>query len=245
MRSPLLLLDLSSALYVGLWDGTRVAASRVRPQGTRGENAHALIDECLAEAGLEPGDLAALGVGVGPGSFTGIRVCGALAQGLAFARGLPLHPFSSLAAVATCLPAFAGPGPRPAAIAAIAANAGRWYVRAGGGAGDGKEALLSTDALLALAGPAEGPTGTGSDTREAVLAISGDVPERGRLEGAFGSILAFEDRVDFARLAALALASPPAPEGTLRPNYLAASAAEDKLKAGLLGVRAPRPGTSP
>lgn len=238
MPSPLLILDLSSALYVGLWDGSRVAASRVRPQGTRGENAHALVDECLAEAGMGPGDLAALGVGVGPGSFTGIRVCGALAQGLAFARGLPVHPFSSLAAVASCLPDDAAPASR---MAAIAANAGKWYVRTGGG----EEALLSTDALLALGGAAAGPHAPGPEAGKPVLAVSGGVPERDKLERAFGRVLALEDRVDFALLAALALAAAPAPEGALRPNYLAASAAEDKLKAGLLGVRGARPGTSP
>jgi len=143
MPGPLLILDLSSALYVGLWDGSRVAASRIRPQGTRGENALALVDECLAEAGMGAGDLTALGVGVGPGSFTGIRVCGALAQGLAFPRRLPLHPFSSLAAVETCLPADCAGG-----VSVIAANAGKWYVRIGGG----EEALLPTEALLALGG---------------------------------------------------------------------------------------------
>lgn len=223
MAGPLLILDLSSALYVGLWDGARVAASRIRPQGTRGENAHGLIDECLAEAGMAPGDLTALGAGIGPGSFTGIRVCGALAQGLAFPRRLPVHPFSSLAAVETCLPADAVIG-----VSAIAANAGKWYARIRGG----EEALLHTAALLALGGPG------------AVLAVSGSVPERERLDGAFAKVLAAEERMDFARLADLALAAPPAPEGALRPNYLAASAAEDKLKAGLLGVKA-RPGNEP
>ncbi|MBW8887737.1 MAG: tRNA (adenosine(37)-N6)-threonylcarbamoyltransferase complex dimerization subunit type 1 TsaB [Fibrobacteres bacterium] len=223
MPAPLLILDLSSALYVGLWDGSRVAASRIRPQGTRGENAHALIDECLGEAGMAPGDLAALGVGVGPGSFTGIRVCGALAQGLAFPRRLPLYPFSSLAAVETCLPP-----DRPGA-SAIAANAGKWYVRIRGG----EEALLSTDELLGLGSP------------DAALAISGSIPERERLEAAFGLVLAAEERLDFGRLAALALAAAPAPAGTLRPNYLAASAAEDKLKAGLLGVKAGKRGPGP
>jgi len=54
-----------------------------------------------------------------------------------------------------------------------------------------------------------------------------------------------EESLDFARLADLALVASPAPEGTLRPNYLAASAAEDKLKAGLLGVPGRRPETSP
>lgn len=216
MPGPVLVLDLSSALYIGLVAGDRVLAARVRPQGTRGEGAHALLDECLEEARLGPGDLTALCVGMGPGSFTGIRVCGAMAQGLAFARGLPLHPFSSLAALETALPAGTDAG-----VSAIAANAGRWYARARRG---GAEALLPTDALLALAGSAGGP-----------LATSGNVPEADRLASAFGMSLAFEDKVDFAALAALALALPPARDGALRPNYLAASAAEDKLRAGLLG----------
>ena len=224
MPGPLLLLDLSSALYVGLWDGARVAAARIRPQGTRGEAAHALVDECLADAGIGPGDLAAIGVGIGPGSFTGIRVCGALAQGLAFAKRLPLHPFSSLAAAATCLPAEAAAG-----VSAIAANAGKWYARMR----SGKEDLIPTETLLAWGGP-----GT-------VLAVSGPIPERDRLDAAFGAVIAAEERLDFARLAALALSAPPAPEGTLRPNYLAASAAEENLKAGLLGVPGPRREPSP
>jgi tRNA threonylcarbamoyl adenosine modification protein YeaZ len=217
---PLLILDLSSALYVGLWDGSRVAASRIRPQGTRGENALALVDECLEEAGMHPDDLAALGVGIGPGSFTGVRVCGALAQGLAFPRRMPLHPFSSLAAVETCLPVDGARG-----VSAIAANAGKWYVRIRGG----EEAMMTTEDVLALGGPG------------ASLAISGSIPERDRLEAAFGVLVA-EERMDFGRLAALAWAAPAAPAGTLRPNYLAASAAEDKLKAGLLGVKTGRSG---
>lgn len=210
MPGPLLILDLSSALYVGVWDGARVAASRIRPQGTRGENAHALIDECLAEAGLAPGGLAAIAPGVGPGSFTGIRVCGALALGLAFARRLPLHPFGSLEALE------AGLGAAPGrAVSAISANPGKWYVRVRGGA----EALLATEALLALGGP------------DAVLAVSGEVPERERLARAFGTIASAEDAYPFAAVAGIALSRPPVPGGALRPNYLAASAAEEKRRA--------------
>ena len=216
MNGPTLVLDLSSALYLGLVKDGRVLASRIRPQGTRGETAHALLDECLAEAGTAPGDLASICIGIGPGSFTGIRVCGAMAQGLAFARKLPLYPFSSLAALETALPA-ASEG-----ATAIAANAGRYYVRSGG-----VEALLTADALAALASPRTG------------LVVSGNFPDRDRLAPAFAAVIAFEESVDFARLAALALAGEPIRDGVLRPNYLSASAAEDKLRAGLLG----KPGT--
>lgn len=58
------------------------------------------VDELLGEAGVTAGDLAAVAFGRGPGTFTGVRVATALAQGLAVARDLPLLPVSSLAALA-------------------------------------------------------------------------------------------------------------------------------------------------
>ncbi|MEO7386417.1 MAG: tRNA (adenosine(37)-N6)-threonylcarbamoyltransferase complex dimerization subunit type 1 TsaB [Gammaproteobacteria bacterium] len=62
--------------------------------------------ELLDEAGASLDDLDCIAFGAGPGSFTGVRVAVALAQGLGYARGLPLCAVSTLAALAAgALPA--------------------------------------------------------------------------------------------------------------------------------------------
>lgn len=58
------------------------------------------IDRAFATTGHRIGDVRAVVVGVGPGSFTGVRIGVATAKGIAFGLGAPLFAASTLDAVA-------------------------------------------------------------------------------------------------------------------------------------------------
>lgn len=59
--------------------------------------------QVLADCGLSFASLDGLGFGLGPGSFTGLRVSCGVAQGLAIARDLPLLGVSTLEAMAVAV----------------------------------------------------------------------------------------------------------------------------------------------
>ena len=59
------------------------------------------VDGLLGEAGASPGDLGALVVGTGPGSFTSTRIGLAVARGLGLALELPVAGVSTLDALAS------------------------------------------------------------------------------------------------------------------------------------------------
>jgi tRNA threonylcarbamoyladenosine biosynthesis protein TsaB len=79
--------------------GEEVFAEAVETGG-RGTNAFGMIEKVLAEAKIEREQIEVIVVGLGPGSYTGIRAAISLAQGWHLARGTKLFGVSSVEAIA-------------------------------------------------------------------------------------------------------------------------------------------------
>ena len=175
----LLAIDTSAGTSVAVVDGaTGIAVERSVDDTMRhAEVIGALVRDCLQEAGVRPGDLDAVVAGMGPGPFTGLRVGIAAARVFAFARGVPLLPVISSAAIA--FDHYAGSG----------ASAG----------GTGGPVLVVTDArrreLYWSIFDAPGATGVPALVDGPGLAAPADVPP-----GASGTT-----RIDAARVSAAAL----------------------------------------
>jgi tRNA threonylcarbamoyl adenosine modification protein YeaZ len=73
-----------------LLSGERVLCARAEEMGRgQAERLMPLLEEMLAEAGVGWSDLDRIGVGVGPGNFTGIRISVSAARGLALGLDIP------------------------------------------------------------------------------------------------------------------------------------------------------------
>jgi tRNA threonylcarbamoyladenosine biosynthesis protein TsaB len=90
----------TGAATSALVDGAEVLGERVSRAQTLLED----VDALLRQAGAHPADLDRLAVGVGPGSFTGVRIGLAIARGLALSLDLPGSGVSTLAALAAGAP---------------------------------------------------------------------------------------------------------------------------------------------
>lgn len=109
-----------------------------------------LLEELLAEADLDWGDLKALAVGTGPGNFTGVRIAVSAARGLALGLGIPAVGVTRLEALAHGLP-------RPLTVVEDARR-GEVYVQAFAADGSGPAQIIEAATVTA---PAPAPA-TGS-----------------------------------------------------------------------------------
>jgi tRNA threonylcarbamoyladenosine biosynthesis protein TsaB len=226
-------LTLSLALLDG--EGRVLEALLEGPPRQQSALLPAVVGELLARHGLAMTDLSSFVVGLGPGSFTGLRIGLATVKGLAYALERPVVGASSLAALAL-------EGPKgPELFAATVVKKGELYL--------GRYRRLDGDRLQALApetwlpvaafaealraapgarmlGPAV------SEYRERLLAMG--VPAEQLLPGPL-----VPSAVALARLAPAPGAYSPQAMFALEPQYLRGSGAEDNPKFP------PLPGASP
>lgn len=80
---------------VAVWADGEIAALERRAGHRHSEFALPMLESLLKGSSID-----AVAFGAGPGAFTGLRIACALAQGLAFARGLPVIGISTLEALA-------------------------------------------------------------------------------------------------------------------------------------------------
>ena len=130
----LLAVDTSTTqMGIALYDGAQV----IGEFAWRSNRRHTVelapaISDILSRCGLTMEDVKALGVALGPGSFTSLRVGLALTKGLALSKIIPLIGISTLDILAQAQPAFELP-------LAVAIQAGRsryamgWYKSSGKG----------------------------------------------------------------------------------------------------------------
>lgn len=123
----------TSSLAVAVTEGGHVLAER-NIHAERNHSAYLVtaIGDCLEAAGLAKQDLDGIAVGIGPGSYTGIRIAVTTAKTLAWSLRLPVYGVSSLAALA--LGGWAGAsGQDTAALGELAARRGEEGRRATAG----------------------------------------------------------------------------------------------------------------
>jgi tRNA threonylcarbamoyladenosine biosynthesis protein TsaB len=191
----------TQATSVALWAPDREVERRDDPPpGARPAHAGrllALVEDVLGGAGWEP--VERIAVGVGPGSFTGLRIGIATARALAQARDLPLVGVSSLAALAAG--AHAEPG-RPV-VAVIDARRGEVFASLA-------DTALAPDALAARIEPGSLAVGDGA------------VRFRGQLERA-GAVVPVDEspfhRVSALQVCRLGTESDPGDRDALLPDY--------------------------
>ena len=90
----------TEACSVALFDGSAVILRHAEVGRGHADEVLAMVDAVLDEADIPLRSLDGIAAGIGPGSFTGVRISVSVAQGLAFGAGLPVIPVSSLEALA-------------------------------------------------------------------------------------------------------------------------------------------------
>ena len=196
--------------------------SQERPR--HAEQLLSLCEQALAEAAVGCDEIDRIGVGIGPGTFTGLRIGAATGQGLAQANGIELVAVSTLRALA--LPArIAEPELQVAAVG----DARRGEAFSAAWAPDGKQVVADQ-----ACPPQQLVAALAADGAPSIAVGDGALIFRKELES--GGIAVPADSSSLHQLAGAALCqlattSNPANAGALVPHYVREPDAEISLQA--------------
>lgn len=239
------LLEVDSAGATLLGDRAEAAGRTAGATSGHGARLPSVLVELLEAQGRRLGDLEGYAVGLGPGSFTGLRIGLATWKGLAYANRRPLAGASSLMAMALAAAADAGEG--ALLVPLLDAKKGEVYAGFYRRVGRAEVAPLRPDAALPPAA-----------LHEALAALPRELEPLG-----FGEGFAAHEAALAGRLTELStgVRTPPAPQvgllaaaalrtarfdaqavAALEPHYVRASEAEVKFPGGLPPLR---PGQKP
>jgi tRNA threonylcarbamoyladenosine biosynthesis protein TsaB len=197
-------------------DGRLASERRAEPDGS-GRPRHAAmllaeVDAAVEEAGGW-GEIKRIAVGIGPGTFTGLRVGVATARALAQARELPLVGVDSLATLARGI---AERADGAAALPLIDARRGEVFAELFDASGErlwGPEAIAPDELVQRLAERGSSPLSGGD----------GSLRFRERLESAGVEVLPDADpahRIAARHVCELAVGVDPGPASDVKPSYL-------------------------
>ena len=179
---------------VALLHEDQVLCDEVRSGQKHSELLLPMVDRLLNDAGVPLENIDGIAFGAGPGSFTGLRIACAVAQGLAFGVGKSVVPVSTLLALAEASGA-------ERVVAALDARMSEVYVAAYARESDGwrtviRPCLQAASAVPDL--PGDGWTAVGSGFGVCAGALAGACG--GKL--ARVDVLLYPRAADMARLAA-------------------------------------------
>jgi tRNA threonylcarbamoyladenosine biosynthesis protein TsaB len=219
-------------------DGAVVAAAALQRKA-HGEALVGAVDALLRQAGIAVRELCAIAVGIGPGSFTGLRIALSYAKGVALATGCGVVGIPSLDAAALCALTLPELAPGAVICPIFDARKGEVYAALYQRVANGLEKLSGEF----LAKPADLPGRIGG---EVVFLGDGVATYRDALREGAGSRAVFADwgisDSSAAMIAALGAARVGCGQldsaGSLQPLYVRPPEAEVKAKcpAGAAGL---------
>jgi tRNA threonylcarbamoyladenosine biosynthesis protein TsaB len=169
----------TGACSVALSNGFETYTRYSEQARAHSELAMGMVDAVLAESRCNVRDIEGLGVTIGPGSFTGLRIGFSIVQGLAFALDLQVAPVSTLKTLVATYQRSRADARKSVYLAALDARMGQFAVGVYRWNGEQlttekRDCLLTASAVYALINQLE-PTALIGETEKLLAAQENDI----------------------------------------------------------------------